>query len=564
MEGLLSHIPPSWRGDRAGYAAMGVLGLLVPCFMQFGIDFPAPPGSDPGLWELSAMNITVGAPSAVAPLYPALVAGVVSAFHLHVVHASQVVTALAFFTLVPLSYRLARGLGARPCWAVLGALLVYLHPRVAPLSLKCQADALTALVFTAGALATLAVFRRPSFGNGLALAAVTACSFYVREQGLTVTVPLLLVAAAAPGAIRMRAGRVLGGCALLILLPLAWGASLELPWQHPWFAHRVGEAVTDAHAGIPTYIDAVDETFKQAYLAAERSGNRLIRTWLVFTRSLDRNGYCWVWVAVGFLSLVRLRGARLLAPLPILLPGLSALVIFAEPRHVAVLLPVAGAAWAAAATGLGRWLWRAAALGAGLLALGVGLLERDLAVGETWGQSVQRASFKKFGEELCSHLEPGAIVAGGGAPRRLAWCPLVRQVRPVFDSPLEWKLVWMGDMPRRMGRWSEFEERGWARLKLRHSREPVYRLKPELTGEERPCYHSLPTGTLAYLGDPADQEMELEPPCSVGPRGEEWEDRRPRHGQAPDRRPPPPDDSPRSPSPRKGPPPAEPEGTEAP
>lgn len=451
---------PPWLPPVLLGAAGAVAGLLL----------PGPAGSDPDLWVFSALNLSVGGAPQLPPGFPSLIRlGV--ALGLPPFDAAWW-AAHAATPLVPaLTWALARQLGARPGAALIAGLLPLLTASVLAFDAQVMPETWAASWFLACALAGVAFLGRPTAGGLAAVALLGAGAPLWREHGIAIALGLAGLVAVAPGRPGQRVLRAAGVLVGVGLLPVAFGGAAAAPWAQPWLA-RFGTMglPNDVGAAIPhpTWMDRP--------------------AW-----ALSLGGDAYLWAFLGLAACVR-RDRRLLVPALVLAPGLGGLLVWSQPRHVAVVLPVAFAAWAAR-EGRG-WRWLGGVVGAIALArspfhLGRLVVERD-----------HLEELRRFGEALCARVEPGDLAYG--EPAAFLFCPLPRH--EVDGSGADWKTWAVDHAPRGPGAWTQVD--------LGVGVYDVWRLAPRLTGDRRPCAASRADADTPYLASPPRSAV-LVPPCDV-------------------------------------------------
>ncbi len=492
---------------------LGVAGGIVPALLPRLLGMVGPGGSDPGLWVIAVENLRVGAAPTTAPLYPGIAAGLAAVTGSSAAGAAYALTVVAFALLPPLTWLLARRLGAGPTWAAAAGLLAVVLPSTLAFSVQIQADAVAAAVLLAVGLSGLRFARRPGWASIAALALAAAAASLAREHVVPLTGLLVLGALlpeGRPWERLLRAGIVVGA---IWATPLLLGQDPGLPWQQSWFADRMGEAAQHATAGgLPPHIEVLPPPVRAPFVEAYASGDQVLITLLHARHTLVKCWQAWLLVAIGLVACARLAPRPRLVVLVVLAGLAPCLVAWSQPRHIAVFLPLAAAVWGAGAS-RARRAWRiglvVAAVAGAVLAQGewtsVAKRQRD--------QAASRAELVRFGTELCARLEPGAVVMAGDA-RRAAYCPLPR-VLGVMGTPYDWKLVWLGELPRQHPAWDSLEVAGWSTLELDSELTPVYRLRPWLEGGQRPCADSEPTGAWSYSRFRDMAELPLEPPCDT-------------------------------------------------
>lgn len=491
------------RADLAIAAALLLFGAaLVPILrMLLGLTHPA--GGDTDLWGLYALNTPLGTPSAVPPAFPALVYGIHAVAGLLPVPAAGLAAALGAALVPPVAYLLARALGARRPLAASAAVLAMTMPHASAVTLQAQPDTWVMLLLLGGALAVLAVDRWPGILGSSLLVVVAGTAPLWRSHGLVLAAVLLCLAVLLRGRLPWRAARVVGIAAVLLLAPAVLGQRVALPWEQPWFA-RVSNAGTElTTGGVPSHavrLQASEEE-KERLAGYYHDGARFRLVLYHAGRALGRAPVAWAFVAAGLaLYLVRGRGARRLAAVAGLAPVLPALVVWSDPRHVAVALPVSLAACAAGLHGLSpRRRWAGLALAAALWS-GSHWAWPGVA-GEIRTQAAGNAALEEIGTDLCALASPGDLAAGD--LKAFLYCPL--PLAPLGDPAADWRIWWVTRAPP--------IAEGWVRVPTRSPRLYVHRYHAEIAGSERPCQDSVPPVGSPYIAlQPIS--VTLDPPCA--------------------------------------------------
>ncbi len=490
--------------DSLALALVVLVSGLVSLALGPLLGLAGPAGLDADLWVLSAWNAEVGAPTVVTPAFPALLAAVSDGPS---VTSAARLSALLAVLLPPATFLLARQLGARRGPAMLGALLLLLVPQVGGLAVTIQPDGLLALGLLASVGAALWVLRRPSTAAFLALALLAAGLPLVREHGLVVAPLLIAVAGLAPGTPADRAVRVLALAAAVIVGPMALGLPAGLPWEQAWFDRVGGASVLElAHTDRPP--PELTEALR-ARLARGGPGAFVA----LAANDISRAIVPWLWVLLGFIVIALPAPGtgwlRRFTPLIGLLPTLPTLLVWSQPRHVAVAVPVAIATIAAGFSGEGKDLTHRVLRGLAGLALVASLVGWVEARALLDAQAQDIVDVQRFGDALCEKARPGDLAAG--EPRAVLGCPLPRN--EVGDTPGagDWRT------------WLITEEQpppGWVSVPVGNHRWRVYRL-PDPPGG-RPCQDSAPHPSTPYLAqDP--KPVQMIPHCGVdsqgGPKG---------------------------------------------
>jgi hypothetical protein len=177
------------------------------------------------------------------------------------------------------------------------------------------------------------------------------------------------------------------------------------------------------------------------------------------------------------------------------------LLVFSQPRHVLVAVPVAGALIAAGAARLSLRLrigfFTAATAAAGIgLACDLPLAHRHLA-----DMVSQARELRGLGEELCTLSEGDGMAAGDS--RAFTFCPLAWYNLTAPATSALWKVLVVDE--RRPGE-------AWERVVLSQARRNVYRVASGMS--ERPCVDSHVPAGLSVLPQ-GQANPELVPACTV-------------------------------------------------
>ncbi len=483
------------------------LGAVAVAAVHLGTGLPVPGGSDPDLWVLGVSNLRVDAPSVVPPLYPWLVGMAAWATGLGDLAAAGRVSA-ALAALAPAAaWGAARRLGASPRWAWLAAVAALLAPGVLVASAQAQPESLATLVFLAALLAGTALWARPGRGALAAAAAVAGLAPLAREHGPAILAGLAALGALAPGAAWDRFSRVAWIATAGLVAPELLGLRADLPWDQPWMV-RVARTVAAATGvedrsrslGLPPNLAP-----ELAELARSGPAGRLLANLRLAATTAPSE---WSWLLLGVAAAPRRWRWPVVAAL---LPALATLPFFAQPRHVAVAVPAAAAAWAAGvAVRAGRA--RRLLLGAGAAATALGIAWAPARFARLRADADRTLRDLRLGEALCARVEPGDLAAG--EPRAFLACPLprtepTRVARPgqALDAG-DWR-AWYASENRPGAGWTVALDTG----------DPIrfWRLPAPPGG--RPCRDSRPEpGTPYFSLEPAPARMN--PPCSATLDGE--------------------------------------------
>ncbi len=502
---------PTAARDLVTTLALASVAAAVTPLLFHVLGLQAPAGSDPGMWEVSAMDLAASGTTMTAPLYPATVAGLSWLSGASAPDAAWLLAQIFFVAIAPLTYGVARLAGAARTPAVLAAFLGLGVPSAAAFSVQSQADGLAALVLLGCVGALLLYLRRGSWPSFVPLALATGLVVLVREH----TFPVAGMLAAAATLRRTGHGTRLARAVVLVAVvwaaPGITGLDPGFPWQQKWFQVRTGGAVVDmVQQQLPPHVAELQPDRRAPYERAYEDGDQLAITLLNAQTNLARGWAPWSWIALGLLLACVLGGARRITFLAVLVCALPALVGWSQPRHVAIYLPVVATAWAAVTTRAPPRRRTVLTILAIALMAACQLEWHNVA---RWSRrhSESRAEMRDFGQALCAVLEPGAVSVCG-KPRLSAYCPLPR-LMPTMGSPMDWKMVCLNDMPEILPDWAGLEQAGWAPLDIGKELYPIYRLQPELVGAERPCVGSTLADRVHYGKTAKASPSSLAPPC---------------------------------------------------
>jgi hypothetical protein len=481
--------PRPWAGAELGIA----LGLTVAAF-ALGLVIrttvhPGPPiGEDLDIWLFSALNLGSWDVSRMPPGYPLLAAVVAKLSGARTLWAASWVSNLAWCALPGMSWLLALRLGAGRWAAAIAAGAILLCPALLFLGQQVAPDALTAASLTLLALAAVLAVERPTWLRVGALLVCTAWVYVVREHGLiaAVQVSLLLLWLRGPWWQRgLRLGLLLG---LLLLVPVLGATAPAPPWELPWW-DKTMLVIRDALADDPSWVGQAGTEQLAPSLPS------------LAARSLALAPLVWAWVGLASLAFAWERRRARVALWVALVPGLPALVLFSEPRHVLVVLPVAAALAMAGLRRLGGALHHAW-LGLALALLVAGPL-RDTR------HELQRARWlsglahdlQQLGEQLCA-MGPDRYWAG--EVRAFTHCPMPQYSLDGPPSAAAWKVIYASGEPK------DFP---WEPIPIQHELFRFYQLSSPLP-DRRPCEASRPASDEPYLVI-RWREPRLEPPCTM-------------------------------------------------
>ena len=478
---------------------LALAGVLGPVLLRHLLELSYPAGSDPVLWTLTPLDILAGRPTTVMPGFPALVAVGHGLLGLDRIGTATALVALSMALVGPATFALARAVGATQPWAAAAGVAVLGHPVVACFGVQLQPDATALVVFALAVAAASAALRWGGRRWTTALVIASIAAILVREQGVLLLPFLLGAAVVSRGKPRHRTLR-----ALLIVGVPAFALWLqpyrELPTPELPLLSRMWEPLGDV-------LSSSRPPFFQEFGAetAERLHRGPLLPRLVFYATHVARAFPSLWACVGLGVLLGLVGGNrqrrwlVLA----LAPFLLGLLVLTKERHVAVILPLVAAAWASSGTTVRSRVLAIGVALAGIACWGWTLAGWPQRAADMQQQAFRTHQFSWFGTELCRKLEPGAV-SGNDQVQALMYCPLPK-VHWSRGTPLEWKVVWIG--------YGAPEEEGWGQLELESPLYSVYRLRPDLRGEARPCHDSLPAPGAPYVVQVRPEEWELRPGC---------------------------------------------------
>jgi len=452
------------------------------------------------------MNYETGAPIYTSPLYSVIVSWVRGSMPPAIMAAG--VSAVAYALILPAVFLAARALGGTRGGAWVAALVPTCAPLLVTFGLQCQPDALNALWCTATVAATAWFVRKPGWTSTLVLGAFAALAPLVREHGILMAAAVLPILALVQGSWETRVARLTFGGAAILAAPRVVGAPLGVPWSMPWF-ERVSTAATNAD--LPGDMGRLTGRLGDLCVTAMTSGNPLYRSFfhIVHTISEAPDHVFWALAALAVLPGLRRAGGegsgwRCVAPLVALGTLAPCAVMWTLDRHTALAVPVGAAVLAAVATGGARL--RLGVLGLGILGVVSNLTAVPSARYALEGAESGARAIWEFSQEFCPMVEPGDLAASDDRTL-LLYCPLPAADPPTGElQPYHWKTWALDTAP---------DGPGWVRLNLgkKGRSQTVYRLLPELVGEERPCHGSVPIGLLSYQRPPPRAALRFSPPC---------------------------------------------------
>ncbi len=400
-------------------------------------------GSDPGMWEDAARKTALGDPSPIAPFFPFVLATLHSIAGLPYDKAGLAISALSYIALAPVTWWLAKSLGA-PSWlGGLAALCVLGNPWLACSAWQCQPDTLTALAFALAVVLARRWLLAPGWGTLAPLLLLTGLLPQVREHAAVVSLALLVLMALAPGRWHQRGLRVLLAATAIVLLPILAGEAPDLPWRLAWVHARWGEVIAHFFSSeMPFHLQGTPRDYQQAFADSYAEGSRLDIALLHARLSFKSGPSPWIWLGLAGLSLPLLGGRRWVV-LVGLAPAVSVLGGAQQPRHLAVLLPIAAACWV---TAMARFATRERVVLVLITAVGACALTASTdglrAANNLRATAEQRNGLRSLAEGLCAQLPPDAIYLGE-QPRTLIYCD--REFMPFFEAEAtDRHLYWIG------------------------------------------------------------------------------------------------------------------------
>jgi hypothetical protein len=459
----------------------GLVGELIRARVHPGL----PIGNDIDLWGLAAVQLHRGFSGMVQPGYPAVAALLMHLPGVDHLRATSTLSAVGMALLPLVCWLLARRLGAGRWAATWAGLLVLATPRLVLTGLIVSPDALAALGLLGVALAAARLDGSHRERHVALLVFATAALFAVREHGLPCAGVVAVLLVALPGPLDVRLLRVGGLAAGMLLLPAVLGNDFELG-EPPWWS-RFEMVFRDFLAREPSWVTKG---------GPDAPTNSCLGLALFALRGAP---WAWLWVGLGLGGawLARVRRVAWVA----LVPVLPALVVFSQPRHVLVAVPVAAALIAAGAARLAPGL-RAGFFAFATLAAGIGLArEVPLARTHLADMVAQATDLRTLGEDLCAANGGDGMSAGDS--RAFTFCPQPWYNLTAPATTAAWKVLVVDD--RRPGE-------GWERVALPRARRSVFQLESP-TGE-RPCATSHVPAGLSVLSQ-GSGNPELEPPCAA-------------------------------------------------
>lgn len=462
-----------------------------------------PLGSDAILWLFSSYNLDVGAPSLVPPLYPALLLLSSVLPVMDATSAGLILSALSLMLVPPLAFILGRRLGVDTLSSFAAAIVVLLSVDSLSFALHLQPDATTTLALLLVPLILYVHLERPSRTSASLLAVLIGFLPLLREHGMLLSLLLMPALLRSPLPLRERLLSLGLATTLWLSLPLLFHGHFGMPWSQPWHS-RAGDALGAILAPAPgPYADRLHPD-QRATLQDLHARHEIFAILLLHARhavALDPGA--WALLGLGLLGAACSGPRRALAILPILLTPLPGLLIWSQARHVLVVAPVAALGLV---SGLSRLPPRCRGAARVVVISGLALLAwqwvpRWAPEGRRLEQDSARMEvLRTFGEEMCALTSPGDLVAGP-FPETLLFCPRHTHEPTLDGDAADWSTWWVHSVQPASG-WSLIEG----------LRFPVYRMRPDLKGEARPCSSSRPHGTTPFLSAPRLPAV-MEPPC---------------------------------------------------
>lgn len=512
---------------RRDAAVLGVLSLVsaaVPLYLVSHLDLTYPAGSDQDLWGLSALNYRVGARMAVPPLYPALVNLVEHLLGADLAHCAGGVSAALTVFWAPLAWVAARALGAGRAFAVVAAVASLAVPQAIIFALQAQPDQLTVILALAAVAVGAAWTRRPNWWSGAGLAVLAALAPLVREHGLVVAVLLVGLAGVAPGRRWQRGLRVAAVVAAIVLGPLLLGLAPGIPWEQSWYGRLSEPMRSTEQTQLPKYALSLPSPLRSELAGYFQEEQAAMVRWFFVKWAFRHSPWGWALLLGATAGSLLLPRGRRLAPWVALLAAVPTLVVWSQPRHVAVVVPVAVVVAGALAS---RALRGRHFVAAGLVSVATGG-----ALAAQWGewpelalrcqgQSRMLVRRAEFGKKLCEVVVPGAL--GAGERWSFLFCPLPQNKPGSQGTAADWKTYWVVSRPesahgegraRGLENLARYRPRmaGWALIELESTHYEVFRLAPWVPDGERPCAASRPAPDTPYLNHPIEPAR-MEPPC---------------------------------------------------
>ncbi|MFH1465684.1 MAG: hypothetical protein ABIO70_14960 [Pseudomonadota bacterium] len=503
---LASSPRPPPRRPRAGSRWLEVVAPLALALLAAGIGelirariHPGLPiGNDMDLWSLGAEQLHRGYAGMVQPGYPALASLLMFLPGVDHVDATSALSAVGMALLPAATWGLARRMGAGRWASAWAGLLVIATPRLLIRGQQITPDPLAALGLLGVAWAAARLDGKHRERDVALLVVATAALFAAREHGLICAGVVALLLMALPGSVDVRFLRVGGLLMGMLLLPAMLGNDYDFR-APPWWG-RFEMVFRDFFASTPSWASKAG--------AHGPSNSRLG----LAMHAIGGAPWAWVWVGLGLAGAWIARGRRV--AWVALVPVLPALVVFSQPRHVLVAVPVAGALIAAGSARLSGRL-RAGAL-AVLTLLAAGGLCGDLPAAQMHLRDLvtEATELQRVGEDLCA-LSGGDGLAAGEM-RDFTFCPMGWYDLGVPSGSALWKVFLMAE--RSPGD-------AWERVELPQAHRGVFRLA-SLT-PERPCATSRVPDGISILPQGQDNPQ-LVPPCTAPlPAGAERERRGP-------------------------------------
>jgi hypothetical protein len=475
--------------------AIGVVGLvgLAQAAVLWGLRAGRERGIglDLDLWSLAAANLRDGFPSPVEPGYPMLLSLPAKILGIWPVTVAAPLSALMMWWVAPLISGLALIWGARPHLALVAGLLCATCPSLQLLGVQIAPDSATTLLIVALS-ASLAYLGGGKWGSWLLSLGIYGLLCLTRHHALVLLVPLSLFLMSLPASWSIRALRGLLPGLTLLFSPLLVGEAPALPWSTPW-GGRIGLAAGDAMAKDPSWM-------------AKTPGSDSGILWII-QHNLEACPEGWLSLGLGLLAALTCRpGLR--GPLLVGLSGaLPALLIFSQPRHVLVVLPLSLLALSLTGPGLPNRFFGDRFRGVGLRVLpALGFLwafASQPATAELERLDLHAARAWAYAQHLCPRVSPGDLRSGETIA--FVGCPLPAvQASPGPEAnAADWRTWHIGPEAPSNARWQRIELVVGTDL-------TVWRIDPD--ARIRPCATAQLAEKLPYIA-PFPSPVRFDPPC---------------------------------------------------
>ncbi len=466
-------------------ALLALLGGAVPLVVWWLVRPVDLGGSDPGMWEAAACLIGLGATSPIAPFFPFCISLLHRWLDLSFDQAGWCITIASCIALGPATWWLARTLGVPGWLAMLAALAALANPWLAVSSYQCQPDLLTAVAFLVALVVALRWMQRPGWARLLPLLLVIGLLPQVREHAGLVCLGLFGLLLFAPGAWHQRLLRLVLALAAIVLLPILAGEAPAMPWQLPWVEARWGEVITHFFGKhVPMHLLSVPLEYREAFGTSYDEGSRMGIALVHARLSFHSGSSPWIWLGLALLALPLAKKHRLVLLIG-LLPAISVLGGAQQPRHVAVLIPIAAVCWVTAIARFGR-RERVMLAAITVVVILTGFVDNKRATGNLSATAHQRQRLRSLSSQICAQLPPDALYTGEN-PRTLIYCE--REFVPLPEAEATGRhLYWVGAAgqrppkpPKRM-----FQE-GWLRMEIEVEADPIFHRPPEAAAAASPA-----------------------------------------------------------------------------